>query len=73
MEIQLHNTTKIVFLNGIPARVWKGVTASGIPVFAFITRIGVDKNKDLSEFDAELSEESPPSAELQVFPLRLLI
>lgn len=30
MEIQLHNTTKIVTVNGVPARVWEGVTASGI-------------------------------------------
>lgn len=73
MEIKLRNTTKIVFLNGVPARVWEGITASGIPVFAFITRIGVDKKEDLSEFESELSEESPPSAELQAFPLRMLI
>lgn len=32
MEIQLRNTSKIVHLNGVPARVWEGHPASGTAV-----------------------------------------
>lgn len=73
MEIQLHNTTKVVFLNGVPARLWEGYTASGVKVHAFITRIAVKDSDDLSEFEAELDAVAPPSPEMDGIPLRLLI
>lgn len=73
MDIQLHNTTKIVFLNGVPARIWEGMTSSGIPVFAYITRIGVEKNENLTEFEIELEATRAPSVEMESIPLRLLI
>jgi len=73
MEIKLHNTTKIVQLNGVPARIWEGCTSSGITVHAFITRIAADNSQNLAEFDAELSETSAPSADVAGIPLRLLI
>lgn len=73
MDIQLHNTTKIVEINGIPARIWEGQTASGIPVHAYITRISVEKGLDHAEFEAELSAASAPSADVAGIPLRLLI
>lgn len=41
MKVQLHSTEKIVTLNGVPARVWEGVTDGGINCHAFITRNGV--------------------------------
>jgi len=73
MEIQLRNTTKIVWLNGVPARIWEGQTASGIPIHCYITRIGVEKNEDMSEFEEELDSVSAPSVEMDVIPLRMLI
>lgn len=73
MEIRLANTSKIVLLNGIPARLWEGQTASGIAIHAFITRIGVDKKDDLQEFEKELQSEIAPSADVESYPLRLLI
>lgn len=39
MKITIESTDKIVYLNGIPARIWEGETASGICVHCFITRI----------------------------------
>jgi len=48
MEIQLHNTTKIVTINGVPGQLWEGFTSSGIRIFAFIVRIGVEEGADLS-------------------------
>ena len=49
MKISIENTTKIVQLNGIPARVWEGETESGIKVHCFITRIAIDKNDPRAE------------------------
>ena len=73
MNIQIHSTEKIVELNGVPARVWEGVTESGIPVHCFITRIAVSKDQDTTQFEAELQEHAAPSAEIQSYPLRLII
>ena len=39
MIVWLHSTTKIVEVNGVRARIWEGLTGSGIPVHAYITRI----------------------------------
>jgi hypothetical protein len=44
----------------VPARIWIGTTESGIPVVAFITRIGVSDGHDPTEFERELSE--PPTS-----------
>lgn len=40
----------------VPARVWVGTTESGIPVIAFITRIGFPEGADLTEYERELIE-----------------
>lgn len=77
MKIILENTSKIVELvvNGtaIPARIWEGKTESGIACHAFITRVGVDKNEDNSQFEAELKEERAPSADVATYPLRMIL
>jgi hypothetical protein len=41
LKLILENTSKIVELNGVPARVWEGKTESGIACHAFITRVAV--------------------------------
>lgn len=75
MKLTIENTSKIVKLNGVPARVWEGITESGIPVICYITRIVVSnvEGVDYSEFQRELSEERAPSAEVQAFPPRLIL
>lgn len=73
MNVQLHSTDKIVTINGIPARVWEGVTEGGVNCHAFITRIAVHQDDDASEFERELQEHSPPSAALDSIPLRMII
>lgn len=73
MEILLHQTTKIVELNGVPARIWEGHTAGGIAVHAYITRIAVANTDDQREFEAELETTAPPSVDVAAIPLRLLI
>ena len=73
MKVSLESTTKVVHLNGVPARIWEGKTVTGIEVHAFITRIAVDKDADSSQFEAELKECSPPSAPVAMYPARLVL
>jgi hypothetical protein len=74
MKIEIESTTKIVELNGVPARIWEGKTASGIPVHCYITRIAVANRFDTTEFDlAELQEHRAPSPEIEAIPLRMVL
>jgi hypothetical protein len=74
MNIQIHSTTKVVEFNGVPARVWEGITKSGIEVHCFITRIAVNKNEDCTQFEKELQEHKPPvNADIQSYPLRMIL
>jgi hypothetical protein len=75
MRVQLHSTDTITNINGVPARVWEGVTENGIRCHAFITRIAVGKDDDASEFELELKEQHAPiSADLRdAIPLRMII
>jgi len=73
MRITIESTTKTVELNGVPARIWEGKTDSGIPCHCYITRIGVDRDEDSSEFESELQEHRPPSPEIAAIPLRLVV
>ena len=73
MMLRIRNTTKIVELNGVPARVWEGETDSGIPVILFVTRIAVAKADDQAPFERELQSISPPSPEAETFPARMIL
>jgi len=80
MKITLESTSKIVMLkpdklsDGVPARIWEGQTESGIKVHCFITRIAVNKNEPrIHEFENELEEQNPPSAEIESIPSRLVL
>jgi len=78
MRITIENTDQIVQIEPrsggkIPARVWKGVTDSGIECQVLVTRIAVHKQADNSAFERELTE--PPTATLEgrAYDLRLFI
>lgn len=74
MRIQITSTSKIVQFNGIPARVWEGETESGIGVICFVTRLAVkDELADCTEFERDLEQCDPPSAEAQGFPTRMVL
>jgi len=73
MKITIQNTTKLVEVNGVPARVWEGKTDSGIAVQCLVTRIAAPKTDNLAQFEAELKEQAPPSAEVAAFPMRMII
>jgi hypothetical protein len=73
MQLTLHSTTKIVQVNGVPARIWEGQSAAGVKVHCFVTRVAVARDQDTSQFEAELEEHSPPSPWVQAIPLRLIL
>ena len=76
MKITIESTSKIVHLNGVPARIWEGTTERGIPVHCFVTRVGVGRDQDPAElalFERELQEHRAPSAEMAVYPLRMVL
>ena len=80
LKVQLESTDKIVQVrmpNGasVPARIWEGVTESGIPVHAYmITRIAAPEQwPDLREFEQELQEHRKPSPDIEALPLSLIL
>ena len=73
MKIQIESTTKIVNASGIDCRVWEGVTERGVKVQVLVPRIAALAGEDLTQFEAELQEQRPPSAEVQAFPLRMIL
>jgi hypothetical protein len=73
MKITIESTTRIVNANGIDCRVWEGVSERGVKVQCLIPRIAALKGQDLSQFEVELHEMRPPSADVQAFPLRMIL
>ncbi len=72
MKITIESTTKTVFANNVECRVWEGKTSTGVEVECLIVRIAASKTEDLSQFEAELKEQRPPSVQT-AFPLRLVL
>jgi hypothetical protein len=74
MKATISSTTKIITLNGVPARIWEGETESGIKIHCFITRLAINKDEPRAyEFEKELQSQNPPSREIEVYPLRMLL
>lgn len=76
MKITLENTTKIVHINGVPARIWAGQTESGIPVHCYVTLIAVPEGRPAEEyakFEQELQTCKPPTPDIDAISLRLLL
>jgi hypothetical protein len=73
MKVTIESTTKIVQLNGVPARIWMGTTESGIKMHAFIARVAIGKDEDGTQFEKELQECAIPSEAIQAYPLSLII
>lgn len=70
MKIQIEATEHITKIQGVPVRLWRGVTESGSECHVFVHRIAVPEGQDSSEFEAELREKLPPG---QVIDLRLIL
>jgi hypothetical protein len=73
MKITIESTTKLVEINGLPARVWEGQTESGVALTCFINLIEVRDDQDLSQFNRELTEQRAPSAAVKSLPLKMIL
>lgn len=60
MKIEIESTETITEIDGIPVRLWNGVTESGIPCKVFVRLLAVAKTEDTSCFEADLKEQLPP-------------
>jgi hypothetical protein len=72
MKLTIESTSKIVHVNGVPARIWEGHTESGIPVHCYVTRVAVHKSEDCSQFERELQETRRPSPQVEGISLRMV-
>lgn len=70
MKATIYSTSKIVIIkpgplaDGVPARVWEGMTQGGVKIQCYITRVAIDKNeKNVEQFEKELLESEPPFIE----------
>lgn len=73
MKASIESTEQLIKINGVPARVWTGVTERGIPIQLAITRAAVHRDEDASQFEAELSEQHAPKPEPAAFSLRMIL
>jgi hypothetical protein len=73
VTVTLRSTTQTTTLNGVPARIWEGTTAAGVPMVAFITRVAVRGDLDSTEFERELQECAPPTHDLGAIDMRLIL
>lgn len=60
MQIHIESTDQITFMDGVPVRVWEGVTAKGVRCKVFVHRLAVHNDEDADQFDAELTTQLPP-------------
>lgn len=83
MKITIESTDKLVHFQvgtaNVPARIWEGHTADGIPVHCFITRISPSipipelTHEVVAKFEADLSEQKAPTVAVQGIPLRMIL
>lgn len=73
MRIILESTTKIVEVNGVPARIWEGATQSGIPLHAYVTRVAVADDENQEDFERELQEHRAPSPAIEAIALKVVL
>jgi hypothetical protein len=61
MKIAIEATDKLTMFDGVPVRMWEGVTERGTRCKVFVHRIAVHNDEDSSQFEAELAEQLPPA------------
>ena len=59
MILTIEATDQLTHWDGVPVRVWKGKTESGVDCFVFVHRVAVHKSKDQAEFERALREIPP--------------
>lgn len=69
LVITIRPTATLTTLDGVPVRLWEGVTRDGIPCRVFVHRVAVREELDRAAFDRQLAERLPPGRHV---PLSLI-
>lgn len=72
MRMTVDSTSKMITVNGIPARIWEGTTEKGSRVVAFVMRVTA-MGEDDGEFVRDLLEVVAESPDVGVFPDRVTL
>ena len=56
----LESTEVLTQVDGVPVRVWKATTESGLECVAYVARLAVHQDADARELERELQEIPPP-------------
>ena len=70
MKITITSTDVLTRIDGVPVRLWDGVTEDGTQCKVFVHRVAVHDSQDSSRFEKELAEQLPPGRYL---PLSLAL
>jgi hypothetical protein len=74
MKLAIWNTSRLITISGVTARLWEGTTDKGVKVHCLITTVAADAGADLAEFDRELAEVQEPSPESDtIFPYAAVV
>jgi hypothetical protein len=60
LHLSIWATEKMVAMNGVKMRVWRGVAPGGVPVFLSVHRVAVAREEDQTEFERCLLDMPPP-------------
>jgi hypothetical protein len=70
MKIIITATDQITQLDGVPVRVWDGVTEDGVACQVFVHRLRVAATEDTSRFDQELQHRLGPGRVVELRDVR---
>lgn len=74
MKLTIESTEQIVVMGtGAKARVWTGMTDTGIVVQLLVARVAVPAAEDQSAFERELTGTHAPAPLPSAFPLRMVL
>lgn len=60
MQLLLEKTDILTTIDGVPVRLWKGTTDTGLQVSVFVHRIVVEQNMGQLQLERELELQSAP-------------
>jgi hypothetical protein len=66
MNIIIKSTETLTEIDGVPVRLWDGITERGTRCKVFVHRIAVHNEEDHLDFERELKEELPPGHRLSL-------
>lgn len=66
MKIEIEATEQLTRIDGVPVRLWEGITENGVKCKVFVHRIAVHEEEDPGEFEQELSEQLPSGIHVEL-------